>query len=786
MQRLFEQRHAINLQMKEIEERLQWLDEEIDQREFLDDDHDGGGGGRKRRYALTMMTQQDQSQSYSQVESKVKFEVEGDDNTNNIGAAGSSQHNSMSFTQHPEEYLTDPRGDDGEMMLAQHNNDNQSNRLRHDDGGNDELRRVSASPPFGQGNQYNSSNIGSNQHNRNKSGGMMGAVHSNTPPGLRQSAPMSNDQYNSNHHQQQQSNTNNHTNGGGGVSNPFGDLFTQSDKRNFNDDRTCSGSEHAVSSAGANKGSAAVNTLEKYFVPQQQHHHQPQPAAVYASAAPHNPYNGQNNGQMMGQMQQNQRHQQHPSHNNNNAHSNSSKYPWQDRMMHHLRNTFHITNFRDHQHDIINSTLSGHDVFVVMRTGGGKSLTYQLPAVLEAESDKRKVTVVISPLISLIRDQEEQMNEMLPGSALSFTSGLGSAEHNRRWGLVRDRNEGVALIFVTPEKVGKSGRFKGEMEKLNEQGRLGRFVIDECHCACQWGHDFRPDYTKLGIFKHHFPSVPVLAVTATASDRVRDDCIQILRLGKNYRFFRSTANRPNLTYSVKTKPDGKDAIVNDMVDFIKTNHSNQAGIIYTFSRKEADNVADQLCDKGIIARAYHSDVADARKDNIHRSWMRNETQVVVATIAFGLGINKPDVRFVLHHSISKSLEAYYQESGRAGRDGQPADCVLYYSPKDVPKMLGMIHGEAGEPTFWHMVRYGQAHGDDALCRLAILNILGEADTSQAGMERLERLADQCATTKRRNVGSHCQTVTQVVNTLNMLGEDCTLIQLVAKCKWFRV
>lgn len=148
--------------------------------------------------------------------------------------------------------------------------------------------------------------------------------------------------------------------------------------------------------------------------------------------------------------------------------------------------------------------------------------------------------------------------------------------------------------------------------------------------------DFRPDYTKLGILKHHFPSVPVLAVTATASERVRHDCAQILRLDRNYRFFRSTANRPNLNYSVRIKPDSKDALIDDMVDFIKANHFEEAGIIYTFSKKEADDVANRLCDNGIVARSYHSDVHETTKDQVQRSWMRNETQVVVATIAFGL------------------------------------------------------------------------------------------------------------------------------------------------------
>jgi RecQ family ATP-dependent DNA helicase len=366
-----------------------------------------------------------------------------------------------------------------------------------------------------------------------------------------------------------------------------------------------------------------------------------------------------------------------------NAQSQSESFPWSEKVDHLLCNTFQINGFRDHQKEIINATLGGQDVFVIMRTGGGKSLTYQLPALIEGRGPERKVSFVISPLLSLIQDQEEQMNAFEPGSAISFTSSIqgGQAEHARRWDMVRDPKQGMCLVFVTPEKVSKSGKLRSEMEKLFNQGRLGRFVIDECHCACQWGHDFRPDYAQLGILKRHFPSIPVIAVTATASDKVRQDCCTILALGTNYRFFRSTANRLNLLYSVRPKPDGKDAVVDEMVTFIKEKYPQSAGIVYTLSRKDADTVASCLCEYGVVARPYHSDVSPKNKEMVHRSWMRNETQVVVATIAFGLGINKPDVRFVLHHTISKTLDGYYQESGRAGRDGKPADCVLYYSPK---------------------------------------------------------------------------------------------------------
>lgn len=252
-----------------------------------------------------------------------------------------------------------------------------------------------------------------------------------------------------------------------------------------------------------------------------------------------------------------------------------------------------------------------------------------------------------------------------------------------------------------------------------------------------------------------------------ASEEVRKESAQIFQLSSDHTFFRSTADRPNLTYQVRPKDSN---VIQDMTEFIKEKHPRSAGIVYTYSKKDADTVANELCQQGIVASSYHSDVTPVRKKAIHQSWMRNRTQVVVATIAFGLGINKPDVRFVFHHTLSKTLESYYQESGRAGRDGKQADCVLFYTAKDVPRMLKMIAPDV--KLFMTMVRYAQQFGDDRACRALILRHMGEPNQDTGNF------AGVSDGVEIRDVTSHAITLVRVLMhlqnknvTLNMLNEE---------------
>ena len=334
-----------------------------------------------------------------------------------------------------------------------------------------------------------------------------------------------------------------------------------------------------------------------------------------------------------------------------------------------LKRHFGFDNFRPGQEAIVRDVLAGHDVLAIMPTGGGKSLCFQLPALL-----KPGITIVVSPLIALMQDQVRLLHDN--GIAATFVnSSLDASALAQRTAAVL-RGE-FKLLYLAPERLLTAEFLNGVLPRLRESHGIAALVIDEAHCVSEWGHDFRPEYRQLATIRRHHPDIPILAFTATATERVRQDIVQQLAL-REPRIQTASFNRPNLYYAVRPKSKRSyDEVL------ARAKSSNGAGIVYCLSRKRVDELAMQLHADGVRALPYHAGLdAETRRRN-QDAFIRDDVQVIVATIAFGMGINKPDVRWVIHYDLPRTLESYYQESGRAGRDGDPAQCVLYFGAGDI-------------------------------------------------------------------------------------------------------
>ncbi|KDE05013.1 hypothetical protein, variant [Microbotryum lychnidis-dioicae p1A1 Lamole] len=366
-------------------------------------------------------------------------------------------------------------------------------------------------------------------------------------------------------------------------------------------------------------------------------------------------------------------------------------HPWSRDVAKALRQRFGLTGFRANQEEAINATLAGKDVFVLLPTGGGKSLCFQLPAVISTGRTKG-VTIVVSPLLSLISDQTNALIEKdIPVVFLNST--MAAADRKFAMDAIRSDPPFACLAYVTPEQIVKSDAFRSVLRELSRREQLARFVIDEAHCVSSWGHDFRPDYKEMGSLKKDFPRVPMIALTATANDRVKNDVMSNLRM-QSPLVLTQSFNRKNLRYEVRPKGKG---VINDIATLIRTNFSGKCGIIYCMSKKQCEDTAKTLRDRYQIgAQHYHAGMNKDDRLRIQEGWQQNEFHVICATIAFGMGIDKPDVRYVIHYSLSQSLEAYYQETGRAGRDGVTSTCILFFAYGDT-KLINRLIDE-GEGT----------------------------------------------------------------------------------------
>jgi ATP-dependent DNA helicase RecQ len=412
-----------------------------------------------------------------------------------------------------------------------------------------------------------------------------------------------------------------------------------------------------------------------------------------------------------------------------------------------LKKHFGYDSFRPWQEAIVRDALAGRDVFAVLPTGGGKSLCFQLPALV-----RPGLTVVVSPLIALMKDQVDALLAAgIPATFLNSSLEAGASRVRYR-GLYKGE---YRLLYVSPERLLLSG-FIEDLEKWN----MNLLAVDEAHCVSDWGHDFRPEYRQIATLRTRYPDVPLMALTATATDRVRADITTQLDL-RDPACYVASFNRPNLTYRVEAKAQAYERTLS----FLRA-HPQEGGIIYCQARKTADTLAARLVADGIAAAPYHAGMAPKDREKNQDAFLRDELQVICATIAFGMGINKPNVRFVIHHDLPKNMESYYQETGRAGRDGLPSECLLLYSPGDRMKYLRFIdekpdpeERQVARQQLERMIHYAEC---ESCRRVDLLGYFGENYTGETDSNDSEDTFDS-VDSDQVNIprsGSNASSITQ--------------------------